>query len=100
MKPLITYCVAFLFLVLVPLTAVAATVSEPEFRTGAHCDNQQDYERAKQGTFAISGIGLAIEKQHLVVTSRVATFQCQQLKQGQYRWVSVKPTQDIHYSHH
>ncbi|MFT5103382.1 MAG: hypothetical protein ACI9D5_001967 [Candidatus Endobugula sp.] len=75
-------------------------ITEPEFRSAAHCDSIKDYEQSKQGTLRIGMPVLSIKNTNLTIKTQVIGSQCTKLKDNRYQWKTVNPYGKIHYQHH
>jgi hypothetical protein len=79
--------------------AFAIGVSEPDFRSAAHCDSAEDYALSKQGVLGIGQTTLSIQNKKLTIKTQVIASQCTKLKNNRYQWKVVKPYGKIQYQH-
>jgi hypothetical protein len=80
--------------------AFSIGITEPEFRTAAHCDSIKDYEQSKQGALRIGMPILSIKNKNLTIKTQVIGSQCIKLKNNRYQWKTVNPYGKIQYQHH
>jgi hypothetical protein len=95
------YIQCFIFfsaLVYIPLV-FSVSVSEPEFRTAAHCDSIDGYNQSKQGNFGVEGGRVTIDNETLIINAKVFASQCQRLKNNRFQWKQVSPIGKMYYEH-
>lgn len=91
----------FLFLSILSFSSFSysVSVSEPEYRTAAHCDTAEDYAISKQGTFGIKGGKVTINVDTLMIEAEISATQCTRLKNNRYQWKSISPLGKMSYEH-
>jgi hypothetical protein len=79
--------------------AFSASISEPEFRTAAHCDTAEDYARSKQGTFRVELKKVTIKNEELIFLAQTVGSRCKRLANNRYQWETINPIGKMTYQH-